>query len=104
MSVLDEAAKVHPQSWWWIKGDACDITKGLDESVSGIWSGDINLNDGGLEKLYDSYVQRLNDAMEIGLPPRHDRAIIIADLEKLLKQLSTDVSFITKGIQFLNCA
>lgn len=100
---MDEAAKVHPQSWWWIKGDACDVVKGLGESVSGRWSGDVDLNDGSLEKSYANYLQRLKEAKEIGLPPRQDRPVVLADLETLSEQLSSDVAFITKGLLAVNC-
>ena len=72
--------------------------KGLSESMSGIWSGDVNLNDGSLEKSYAMYLQRLKDAKEIGLPPRHDRPVVIADLEDLAEQLSSDITFITQGV------
>ena len=45
INVLDEASATHPSSYWWIKGDGCDIVKGISESVSGKWSGDVDLND-----------------------------------------------------------
>ena len=46
--MLDEAAKHHPNPWWWLKADGCDITSGLAESMRGVWTGDVDLNDGGL--------------------------------------------------------
>ena len=61
--------------------------KGLGESMSGRWSGDVDLNDGSLEKSYANYLQRLKEAKEIGLPPRHDRPVVLADLEILSEQL-----------------
>ena len=38
---LDEAAQAHPESWWWLKTDGCDIVKGLKESTKLQWSGDV---------------------------------------------------------------
>ena len=52
MSVLDEAAKLHPDTWWWVKADGVDLVCGLGESMRGIWSahGDVDLADGSLQK------------------------------------------------------
>lgn len=42
-AVLRKLASVSSNSRWWIKGDGTDVTKGLWESVSGKWDGDIDL-------------------------------------------------------------
>ena len=55
VAVLDDAAISHPNSWWWLKADGCDINKGLKESVQQKWSGDVDLNDGHLQKQYEAY-------------------------------------------------
>ena len=47
--VLDEARKHHPNAWWWVKADGCDLVSGLAESVSEIWHGDVDWNNGELE-------------------------------------------------------
>ena len=49
----------HPTAWWWLKADGCDLVKGLKESVKLQWSGDVDLNDGQLQKQYEEYVSRL---------------------------------------------
>ena len=49
MVVLDEAARSHPEVWWWVKGGGCD---GLRESVDHKWSGDVDLGDGKLQALF----------------------------------------------------
>lgn len=46
---LDEAAIQHPDVWWWIMGDGCDVVSGLGESTRHIWSGDVDLADGKLQ-------------------------------------------------------
>lgn len=97
---MDEAAEAHPDSFWWIKGDACDITKGLGESVTQKWSGDVDLDDGELQKQYNNYQQRLHFIKGIGLPPRHERPLIIVDLKLVKEQLKEDVAFILKGLFF----
>ena len=52
--VLDEEAKHHPNSWWWVKADGCDLISGLAESTRGVWSGDVDHND-ALNKQYQEY-------------------------------------------------
>ena len=48
-------ARSNPNAWWWLKADGCDLVKGLKESVKLQWSGDVDLNDGCLQKQYDEY-------------------------------------------------
>ena len=58
-TVLDEAARLHPNSWWWLKGDGTDINAGLGESMKMEWSGDVDLNNGDLQRAYELYQQEL---------------------------------------------
>ena len=46
MEALGEAKQSNPNGRWWIKVDACDVRKGLRESMRGIWDGDEDLEDG----------------------------------------------------------
>jgi len=48
IAVIERAATLSPNTWWWIKGDGVDVVKGLWESVKGQWAGDVDLNDGEL--------------------------------------------------------
>ena len=41
-----------------MKADACDIRKGLRESVAGKWAGDEDLGDKTLEELFAEYRKR----------------------------------------------
>ena len=59
-SVLEEATCAHPNAWWWIKADGVDLLSGLGESVTGEWSGDVDLNDGSTQQLYKSYRKQLD--------------------------------------------
>ncbi len=79
LSVLDEAAELHPNSWWWIKGDGVDLQSGLGESMRKKWSGDLDLNDGKLQKQYASYME------ELSFIQNHD----VTDKKKLLDNLCT---------------
>jgi len=42
VAVLEELASLNPKAQWWIKGDGIDVVKGLCQSVSGQWSGDVD--------------------------------------------------------------
>ena len=65
--MLKKLATVNPNARWWIKGDGTDVVKGLWESVSGEWSGDIDLNDGKLSQLYKEFQNRLAWVKCIGI-------------------------------------
>lgn len=95
--MLDEASATHQSSYWWIKGDGCDIVKGIGESVSGNWSGDVDLNDGKLQLQFDKYQKRLNTVENLGLLPHHKQEQICQDLRQIENELTADISFITKG-------
>ena len=73
ISVLDEANKAHPGVWWWIKGDGCDIKAGLGESLTHVWSGDVDLCDGSLQALYNNYMKRRSFVEGLGLEGRQGR-------------------------------
>ena len=95
MHVLDEAVKHHPDTWWWLKADGCDLVKGLAESMKGIWSGDVNLNDGELEKQYKEYQDRLSLIMSLKLSP--NRGELLGQLTSVLHWLKEDVVYLLAG-------
>lgn len=95
-TVLDDAARAHPDSWWWLKADGCDITKGLMESTKLQWSGDVDLNDGSLQKQYKAYRERLAFAAKLGLDG--ERTDVIGQLTQVLADISDDLDFIHSGI------
>jgi hypothetical protein len=90
-SVLDEACRTHPNAWWWIKTDGCDLLSGLCESTKLEWSGDVDFSDG---QLYENYRQYLTFVSGIGLEDRWNPTIILEDLSTCSKRLAEDVSFI----------
>ena len=57
---------MHPESWWWVKADGCDIVRGLKESVKMEWSGDVELNDGKVAMLHAEYKSRLRFLQDVG--------------------------------------
>lgn len=90
--MLDEAAKHHPDSWWWIKAD---IVSGLSESTRGVWSGDVNLNDGALEqqlKVYQERLSRIN-----GIKSGSDREGLLRQLTAAIDELKEDLMFLQTG-------
>jgi len=52
VAVLEELASVNPATRWWIKEDGTDLVKGLWQSVSGEWGGDV---DGKPQHLYNEF-------------------------------------------------
>ena len=50
--MMKEAFNSDPDVWLWIKGDGVDVVKGVGESVRGICSGDVDLNDGAFRRYY----------------------------------------------------
>ena len=55
--MIEKVVKSYPSGRFWIKADACDIKKGLWESVRHKWSGECDLGDGALQVLYKSYLK-----------------------------------------------
>jgi len=91
VAILDDAARSHPDSWWWLKADGCDINK---ESVQQKWSGDVDLNDGQVEKQYEAYQKRLDSAKKLGL---EDWNKTEDQLQMLLNDLTKDLDFLNSG-------
>ena len=72
---------VHGGTWWWIKGDGCDVVKGVWESTKGEWSGDVDLNDGQLDYLHQQFKELLKWTEGTGLKERGDVNSTRCDLQ-----------------------
>ena len=103
VSVLDQAASIHPDSSWWIKADGVDVLPGLGESMRMEWSGDVDLNDGSLQRQYDAYIQRLDFINGLGLRERSSAHQILLDLQTLHQDLCSDLSCIDKCKCLIDC-
>ena len=90
--MLDQAASVHPDAWWWIKTDGVDIVRGLGESMRGEWSGDIDLNDGSLKIMYDEHQKLLKFIDDMGIV----QSCYITELKEVDELLLKDLIHITK--------
>ena len=66
---------------------------GLSESVSGEWSGDVNLYPETLEKLFKEYKERLKFLNELGLLDRADDIVIQSDMTVVKEQVIGDVDY-----------
>ena len=75
--------------------DGCDVTQGLIESTKLQWSGDVDLNDGSLQKQYEAYRKRLAFAENIGLDEEHSD--VIGQLTSVSKDISDDLELIHSG-------
>ena len=87
--VLDEAAKHHPNAWWWLKADGCDVVNGLAESMRGAWSGDVDLNDGELQQQHKAYQDRLARIECMKYTP--DREQLCDHLHSIIDHLKEDL-------------
>ena len=58
------------------------------------WSGDVDLNDGCLQRDYDAYQQRLKQIKKIGLS---DQSNVCDQLNALLDSLNIDLEFLNSG-------
>ena len=92
--MLDEAAQTHPNSWWWVKADGCDLTCGLGESTRSKWSGDVDLNDGKLQEVFEAYTKRLEFVKQVGMGSP-DTAHLLHDIDTCIDQIKEDLDFIT---------
>ena len=73
--------EVLPDVKWCIKSDGWDVIAGLTESMRLEWSGDVDLNDGRLQKQYDEYMKRVNLVQHINrqLSATEERRLTIKD-------------------------
>lgn len=95
--VLDNARASDPGVWWWIKADGVDVVKGLCESVNGVWSGDVDLNDKKLQELYRDVSERVTFIGKIGIDNRKDVETILSDLKAVLDFTKNDGEFLHNG-------
>ena len=87
-----------PNSRWWIKGDGTDVTKGLWESVTGKWAGDVDLTDGTLNRLYKQYESKINNVNNLGmqdLGTDHIRQQLV----QIQDQITSDMEFLSSGMR-----
>ncbi len=85
--MLDRAATTSPSEQWWLKGDACDLEKGVEESTRGVWSDDVDLNNRSLQHSYEQYQTRLKSVQGIGL----------GDLDRVRKDVEPDLEYLHAG-------
>ena len=83
--------------FWWIKADGVDVVKGLCESTKGVWSGDVDLNDQKLQRLYQEVSERVKFVSSIGINCRRDIETIQSDLAAVCDFTKIDSEFLYHG-------
>ena len=73
-----------------MKADGCDLISGLAESTRGIWSGDVDLNDGALDKQYQEYNSRLLTIKNL----KSSNANLINQLDDQVQQLKINMELL----------
>jgi len=93
--VLEKLAEFNPDVHWWIKGDGTDVLSGLWQSASGEWAGDVDLNDGKLQRQCSIFKNRLQKIQCIGL----DKSVaeIQCELVQELDAIRIELSFVFQG-------
>jgi len=71
--------------------------KGLWESVSGEWAGDVDLNDGVLQHKYEQHQSKVNWATMIGLPGDNIEQIK-DELIKAKDTVTVEIEFTSDGM------
>ena len=69
------------------------------ESLRREWSGDVDLGDGQLEQLHQTYMQLISFIKGIGLEKRKPLQVVIQDLREELKTLKNDSEFLQSGLR-----
>lgn len=95
------AKHAHPEAWWWLKADGCDLVSGLKESVKLEWSGDVDLNNGKLQELHSEYKSSLEFVEAVGVGRKRDQRALLADLHKLQKNLEGYLTFLSSGKTYI---
>ena len=96
--MLDAAARSNPDTTWWLKGDGADIVPGLQESVRRQWSGDVDLDDGKLEDMYQSYIATVEFVKGISFDSTLHSSIAVSQLEKCLDSLKEDKALLIESM------
>lgn len=66
-----------------------------------VWSGDVDLNDGELQKAYQHYRAQLELISGIGLKGRQAKDSVLEDLQTLYDWLVSDRDYAIKGVLLL---
>lgn len=82
---------------WWIKADGCDILPGIGQSVSGIWSGDVDHNDGALQCQYNAYKHRLKCIQNLKMSSTNTREVG-ERMMQACSQVNQDLIFLNSGM------
>ena len=76
--------------------DAFDVKAALQESVKGVWNGDVDLGDGKVTLLHQEYESRRSLCQGNNL--KEDRAFLESQLMSLIDALREDVNFLSTGL------
>ena len=97
--MLEKLISLSPDACWWIKGDGTDVVKGLWQSASGEWSGDVDLNDGKLHQQFVTLCERKERINRIGM--QESLEAIRTELTSVVDTVKEDLHFITSGMLYV---
>lgn len=85
-----------------MKADGCDLVAGLAESMKGVWTGDVDLNDGDLDNQYKEYTSRLLSIRNLQYSAER-RSILAHDLREQFLKLQKDLEFLHQSEGIVLC-
>ena len=96
IEALKQLKESNPDGRFWIKVDAFDIKAALQESVKGVWNGDVDMGDGKLESLRVDYERR--KSLCKGNDLKGDGVFLELRLKQVIDALQEDVKFLSDGL------
>lgn len=91
--ILHQAHISNPTARWCIKADWTDIITGIQESVKGDWSGDIDLNDGNAQ----AHKQRVTERIQLVKNIDQTDGSSLHCMKQVYNDLSDDDNFLSCG-------
>lgn len=79
-----------------MKADGCDLVTGLAESTKGLWSGDVDHNDGKLQEQFKQYNKRLLAIQDLKFSVS-DHSILVCNLQAQSHTLKKDLEFLQQS-------
>ncbi|XP_078357969.1 uncharacterized protein LOC144642774 isoform X1 [Oculina patagonica] len=96
IEALKQLKLANPDGRFWIKVDAFDVKAILQESVKGVWNGDVDLGDGKLALFNEEYERRKSLCKSKDL--KDDSVYLESRLNELKDFLQRDVTFLSSGL------
>lgn len=82
-----------------MKADGCDLVSGLAESTKGLWSGDVDHDDGKLQEQYKQYHKRLLSIQDLKYS-NSECSLLLSNLQSHFHSLQKDREFLNESEKY----